>query len=118
MYSRDERIETGSINCPCLANQIEGKFIQPKYRESSCGGNETLVLRTHSSVSSKLFLGIYIFYKMSDALFDDECDVNQDDSQDDVMTPAELIAKLEEVSRHGRGCLVWQRQQSVRIFCY
>lgn len=54
---------------------------------------------------------------MSDALFDDECDVNQDDSQDDVMTPAELIAKLEEVSRHGRGCLGWQRQQSVRIFC-
>lgn len=43
---------------------------------------------------------------MSDALFDDECDVNQDDSQDDVMTPAELIAKLEEVSRHGRRCLV------------
>lgn len=33
---------------------------------------------------------------MSDALFDDECDVNQDDSQEDVMTPAELIAKLEE----------------------
>lgn len=36
---------------------------------------------------------------MSDALFEDECQVNEDDSQEDVMTPAELIAKLEEVSR-------------------
>lgn len=35
---------------------------------------------------------------MSDATFEDECDVSQDDSQEDVMTPAELIAKLEEVS--------------------
>lgn len=33
---------------------------------------------------------------MSDALSDDGS-VNQDDSQEDVMTPAELIAKLEEV---------------------
>ncbi|KAF7199955.1 DNA replication complex GINS protein SLD5 [Nothobranchius furzeri] len=32
---------------------------------------------------------------MSDALSDDGSDINQDDSQD-VMTPAELIAKLEE----------------------
>lgn len=35
---------------------------------------------------------------MSDALSDDGSDINQDDSQEDVMTPAELIAKLEEVS--------------------
>lgn len=35
---------------------------------------------------------------MSDALSDDGSDMNQDDSQEDVMTPAELIAKLEEVS--------------------
>lgn len=35
---------------------------------------------------------------MSDATFEGEFDVNQDDSQEDVMTPAELIAKLEEVS--------------------
>ena len=35
---------------------------------------------------------------MSDALSDDGSDVNQDDTQEDVMTPAELIAKLEEVS--------------------
>lgn len=35
---------------------------------------------------------------MSDALSDDSSDLNQDDSQEDVMTPAELIAKLEEVS--------------------
>lgn len=35
---------------------------------------------------------------MSDALSDDGSDVNQDDSQEEVMTPAELIAKLEEVS--------------------
>lgn len=42
---------------------------------------------------------------MSDALFDDDCDVNQDDSQEEVMTPAELIAKLEEVSRYEHGCL-------------
>lgn len=35
---------------------------------------------------------------MSDAFSDDGSD-NQDESQDDVvMTPAELIAKLEEVS--------------------
>lgn len=37
---------------------------------------------------------------MSDALSDDGSDHNQDDSQEDVMTPAELIAKLEEVGRH------------------
>ncbi len=37
---------------------------------------------------------------MSDALSDDGSDINHDDSQEDVMTPAELIAKLEEVS----GC--------------
>lgn len=36
---------------------------------------------------------------LSDALFDGDSEVNQDDSQEDVMTPAELIAKLEEVSR-------------------
>lgn len=35
---------------------------------------------------------------MSDALSEDGSDINQDDSQEDVMTPAELIAKLEEVS--------------------
>lgn len=35
---------------------------------------------------------------MSDALSDDGSDINQDESQEDVMTPAELIAKLEEVS--------------------
>lgn len=34
---------------------------------------------------------------MSDALSDDGSDINQDDSHEDVMTPAELIAKLEEV---------------------
>lgn len=34
---------------------------------------------------------------MSEAAFDDS-EINQeDDSQEDVMTPAELIAKLEEV---------------------
>ncbi|XP_056275462.1 DNA replication complex GINS protein SLD5 isoform X1 [Pseudoliparis swirei] len=33
---------------------------------------------------------------MSDALSDDGSDVNHDDTQEDVMTPAELIAKLEE----------------------
>uniref|UniRef100_A0A668RU88 DNA replication complex GINS protein SLD5 n=1 Tax=Oreochromis aureus TaxID=47969 RepID=A0A668RU88_OREAU len=33
---------------------------------------------------------------MSDALSDDGSDFNQDDTQEDVMTPAELIAKLEE----------------------
>ncbi|KAM4576580.1 DNA replication complex GINS protein SLD5 isoform 1-T2 [Odontesthes bonariensis] len=33
---------------------------------------------------------------MSDALSDEGSDVNHDDSQEDVMTPAELIAKLEE----------------------
>ncbi|MEQ2177002.1 DNA replication complex GINS protein SLD5 [Goodea atripinnis] len=33
---------------------------------------------------------------MSDALSEDGSDINQDDSQEDVMTPAELIAKLEE----------------------
>lgn len=54
---------------------------------------------------------------MSDASFDEECDAKQDDSQEDVMTPAELIAKLEEVSRRERGRLVWQRQQSVRMLC-
>lgn len=32
---------------------------------------------------------------MSDALSEDD---NQDESQEDVMTPAELIARLEEVS--------------------
>lgn len=36
---------------------------------------------------------------MTDALSDDGSDINPDDSQEDVMTPAELIAKLEEVSR-------------------
>lgn len=39
---------------------------------------------------------------MSDA-FSDEVNVSdtiQEDGQEDVMTPAELIAKLEEVSRH------------------
>lgn len=35
---------------------------------------------------------------MSDALSEDGSDINQDDSQEDVMTAAELIAKLEEVS--------------------
>lgn len=35
---------------------------------------------------------------MSDVLSDDGSEINQDDSQEDVMTPAELIAKLEEVS--------------------
>lgn len=35
---------------------------------------------------------------MSDALSDDGSDINLDESQEDVMTPAELIAKLEEVS--------------------
>lgn len=35
---------------------------------------------------------------MSDALSDDGSDINQYESQEDVMTPAELIAKLEEVS--------------------
>lgn len=35
---------------------------------------------------------------MSDVLSDDGSDINQDDTQEDVMTPAELIAKLEEVS--------------------
>ncbi|XP_068167960.1 DNA replication complex GINS protein SLD5 [Antennarius striatus] len=33
---------------------------------------------------------------MSDGLSEDGSDINQDDSQEDVMTPAELIAKLEE----------------------
>ncbi|TNN57269.1 DNA replication complex GINS protein SLD5 [Liparis tanakae] len=33
---------------------------------------------------------------MSDALSDDGSDVNHDDTQEDVMTPTELIAKLEE----------------------
>uniref|UniRef100_A0A3Q0SIM3 DNA replication complex GINS protein SLD5 n=1 Tax=Amphilophus citrinellus TaxID=61819 RepID=A0A3Q0SIM3_AMPCI len=33
---------------------------------------------------------------MSDALSEDGSDFHQDDSQEDVMTPAELIAKLEE----------------------
>lgn len=32
------------------------------------------------------------------SLSEDGSDINQDDSQEDVMTPAELIAKLEEVS--------------------
>lgn len=36
---------------------------------------------------------------MSDALSDDGSDFNQDDTQEDVMTPAELIAKLEEVGQ-------------------
>lgn len=36
---------------------------------------------------------------MTDVLSDDGSDSNHDDSQEDVMTPAELIAKLEEVSR-------------------
>lgn len=40
-----------------------------------------------------------VFLSMSDALSDDGSDINQDDRQEDVMTPAELIAKLEEVSR-------------------
>lgn len=35
---------------------------------------------------------------MSESLSDDGNGTNQDDSQEDVMTPAELIAKLEEVS--------------------
>lgn len=35
---------------------------------------------------------------MSDALSEDGSDMNQDDTQEEVMTPAELIAKLEEVS--------------------
>lgn len=35
---------------------------------------------------------------MSDALSEDGSDINQDDTQEEVMTPAELIAKLEEVS--------------------
>ena len=39
---------------------------------------------------------------MSDALSDDGSDINQDESQEDVMTPAELIAKLEEVSSFQR----------------
>ncbi|XP_008417288.1 DNA replication complex GINS protein SLD5 [Poecilia reticulata] len=33
---------------------------------------------------------------MSDALSEDGSDINQDDSEEDVMTPAELIAKLEQ----------------------
>lgn len=35
---------------------------------------------------------------MSDALSEDGSDINQDDTQEEVMTPAELITKLEEVS--------------------
>ncbi len=35
---------------------------------------------------------------MSDALSDAGSDINLDDTQEDVMTPAELVAKLEEVS--------------------
>lgn len=34
---------------------------------------------------------------MSDALSDDGSDVHQDETQEEVMTPAELIGKLEEV---------------------
>lgn len=36
---------------------------------------------------------------MSDVLSDDGSDINQDDSLEEVMTPAELIAKLEEVMK-------------------
>lgn len=48
---------------------------------------------------------------MTDVLCDDGSDNVRDDSQEDVMTPAELIAKLEEVSR-------WQRARlcGVRYF--
>lgn len=35
---------------------------------------------------------------MSDAASDDGSDINQDDTQEELMTPAELIGKLEEVS--------------------
>lgn len=34
---------------------------------------------------------------MSDGVSDDGSDINQDDTQEELMTPAELIAKLEEV---------------------
>lgn len=36
-------------------------------------------------------------------MFDEQCGADQDDSQEDVMTPAQLIAKLEEVSEHLDG---------------
>lgn len=35
---------------------------------------------------------------MSDAASDEGSDINQDDTQEELMTPAELIATLEEVS--------------------
>lgn len=35
---------------------------------------------------------------MSDALSDDGSDINPDETQEELLTPAELIAKLEEVS--------------------
>lgn len=47
---------------------------------------------------------------MSDVVSDEGSDTNQNDTQEELMTPAELIAKLEEVSvfRHRKprdGCL-------------
>lgn len=50
-------------------------------------------------VSETLYFAYLHTEIMTDALSDDGSDINLDDSQEDVMTPAELIAKLEEVSR-------------------
>lgn len=55
---------------------------------------------------------------MSDALFDDESEANQEDSHEDVMTPAELIARLEEVSRPEAAAGSDSDRRRVRVRCF
>ncbi|GLD66801.1 DNA replication complex GINS protein SLD5, partial [Lates japonicus] len=54
---------------------------------------------------------------MSDALSDDGSDLNQDDSQEDVMTPAELIAKLEEAWLNEKFSPELQENRSEVVEC-
>lgn len=57
---------------------------------------------THIVSAPSLELVFLPQVNMSDPLSDDGSDFNQDDTQEDIMTPAELIAKLEEV------CACWR----------
>ncbi|RVE68381.1 hypothetical protein OJAV_G00091540 [Oryzias javanicus] len=53
---------------------------------------------------------------MSEAAFDDS-EINQDDSQEDVMTPAELIAKLEEAWLNEKFSPELQENKSEVVEC-
>lgn len=91
---------------PCKPNSGHEDSAIFKSREKTWrGGNKQVpAAKTRRSVWSGLnCVSGYSCKMLSDALFDDDCGATHDDSQEDVMTPAQLIAKLEEVSERSDG---------------